>query len=110
MSLIKFYERKPLTNSNDECMKALKSPGCDGITAAFCKHHWKLIIDSFNEEYEMGELSYSHRRGVITLLHKGKLLPRNSLENWRPITLLNMDYKIAAKALASRISDVLPPL
>jgi hypothetical protein len=106
--------------SNDECMKALKnmsnnkSPGCDGITAEFCKHHWKLIgqliIDSFNEAYEMGELSSAHKRGVITLLHKGKLLPRNSLDNWRPITLLNIDYKIAAKALATRISEVLPSI
>jgi hypothetical protein len=106
--------------NNQECMKALKSmslnksPGCDGITAEFYKHHWKLIghliIDSFNEAYEIGELASSHRRGVITLLHKGKLLPRNSLDNWRPITLLNIDYKIAAKALATRINKVLPSI
>ena len=47
--------------SNDECMKALtnmsnnKSQWCDGITAEFCKHYWKLIgiliIDSFNEAH-----------------------------------------------------------
>ena len=44
------------------------------------------------------------------ILHKGKLLPRNSLDNWTPITLLNIDYKIAAKALESRISKVLPSI
>jgi len=32
------------------------------------------------------------------------------LENWRPISLLNTDYKIAMKTIVSRISKVLPKL
>ena len=42
---------------------------------------------------------YSQRRGVISLIPKedSSLL---KLENWRPITLLNVDYKIASKAIA----------
>ena len=32
------------------------------------------------------------------------------IQNWRPITLLNIDYKIASKALAKRIESVLPKL
>ena len=34
----------------------------------------------------------------------------NSIKNWRPLTLLNCDYKIATKAIASRIKMVLPKL
>ena len=32
------------------------------------------------------------------------------LKNWRPITLLNCDYKIASKAIASRLKAVLQNL
>ena len=32
------------------------------------------------------------------------------IKNWRPLTLLNCDYKIAAKAIANRIKTVIPKL
>ena len=32
------------------------------------------------------------------------------LKNWRPVTLLNVDYKIATKTIALRIEKVLPDL
>ena len=36
--------------------------------------------------------------------------PLQKLKNWRPITLLNCDYKIASKAIASRVKAVLQNL
>ena len=45
-------------------------------------------------------------RGVITLLYKGKG-SRAVLDSYRPITLLNSDYKLLAKALASTFGPAL---
>ena len=36
--------------------------------------------------------------------------PLQELKNWRPITLLNCDYKIASRAIASRVKAVLQNL
>ena len=107
----------PLTY--DECKKILetfqndKPPGEHGFTVEFYTSFFKLLgndlIASLNEAYEKGELSISQRRGLITLIPKedGSLL---DLSNWRPITLLNVDLKIASKAIAKRIEPTLPNL
>ena len=67
------------------------------------------LVASFNAAYDANELTISQRRGVITLIPKedGSLL---ELSNWRPVTLLNVDCKIAPKAIARRIEPLLPNL
>lgn len=90
-----------------------KSPGVDGYTAEFYKQFFSLLgqdlVNSFNAAFDIGEMSVSQRRGVITLLPKedSNLL---LLSNWRPITLLNTDYKIASKVIAKRRERVLPSI
>ena len=59
--------------------------------------------------YEIGKLSISQRRGIIKLIPK-KDANLNSIRNWRPLALLNCDYEIATKAIASRIKMLLPKL
>ena len=54
-------------------------------------------------------MSTSQRRSMITLIPKpGK--DRHYLKNWRPISLLGIDYKIASSAIASRMTMFLPKL
>ena len=45
--------------------------------------------------------------GRITLLYKGKGLDRALPASYRPITLLNTDYKLAARVLADRFGPLL---
>ena len=100
-----------------ECVDALngmarnKSPGYDGITAEIYRKYWhkvgQLVINAFNDSYNAGRLTPVQNRGIISLLHKGKGLPRDKLDNWRPITLLNIDYKIVTKALAGRLQSTI---
>ena len=54
-------------------------------------------------------LSISQRRGLITLIPK-KNKPQQFLKDWRPINLLNCGYKIAGKAVATKMKRVLPDI
>ena len=103
----------------EECKDTLKSssngksPGEDGFTVEFYRSFFDILgndlVDSLNTAHEKGQLSISQRRGVITLIPKEEESLAN-LKNWRPITLLNVDYKVAAKATAKRIEPLLPKL
>lgn len=85
-----------------------KTPGSDGITPEFYLHFWEelhqLFFDSIMYSMEQGSLTEEQRSGVITLIPK-KSQDRLYLKNWRPITLLNSDFKIFSKALANRIQS-----
>ena len=67
------------------------------------------MVDSFNYAYEHGHLSISQRLGIISLIPK-KNKDLQYLKNWRPISLLNNDYKISTKAIAIRMKRVLPKI
>ena len=54
-------------------------------------------------------MSASQRKAIITLIEK-KDKDRCFLENWRPISLLNVDSKIASKVISARIIKVLPTI
>ena len=103
----------------DECEKALrsfdkgKSPGEDGFTVEFYQFFFDLVgldlVSSLNSGYDKGKLSISQRRGTITLIPKEDA-SLSLLQNWHPITLLNVDYKAASKAIAKRLEPLLPKL
>lgn len=91
-------------------MKNQKSPGSDGLTAEFYKTFWTILkiylIDSLNYSYQTGKLTQLQKQAIITLLPKTNT-DTTLLANWRPISLLNIDYKIATKSLANRLKKVI---
>ena len=58
-----------------------------------------------NAVEEKTSLSYSQRTGIIRIIDKKG--NQNDLKNWRPISLLNTDYKIITKALTNRLKKVI---
>ena len=105
--------------SADECYRVLlsfnngKSPGNDGLPSEFYKCFWKvispLLMKCYNESFEKGELSSSQKQAVITLISK-KDKDKSFLENWRPISLINVDEKMLSKTLAWKLKKVLPEI
>ena len=103
--------------TEDEIYDALKgmnsgsAPGLDGLPVELYRKFWVLLkgplLEYYNYSFSIGTLSESTQVGLITLIHKGKQLPREIIENWRPITLTNIDYKIIAKVLANRLKRVI---
>ena len=87
-------------------MKNNKSPGQDGFTVEFYRFFWgelkHLIVRSLNYAYFSGELSNSQKAGIITLIPKGNK-SRHLLKKWRPISLLNVIYKLASGCIANRL-------
>ena len=66
-------------------------------------------MDCINESFEKGEMSSSQKQAIITLTEK-KEIDRSFLENWRPISLVNVDTKIMTNVIASRIKNILPDI
>ena len=94
-------------------MSGSKSPGNDGLTVEFYKLFWpelkNILFASVCYSREVGELSSSQRQAIIKLIEK-RDKDKRFIENWRPISLLNVDTKIISKSLASRFLPVLPSI
>jgi hypothetical protein len=89
-----------------------KAPGLDGLTYEFYKQFWKelspLFLQVVNTSLQQEKLPTSMLNGIITLIpQKGDI---TQLANWRPIALLNTDYKLITRCLAKRLTTVLPKL
>ena len=100
-----------------ECKHALlgmahgKAPGSDGLPMEFFVKFWDVLgldlVDVLNSCYLSGSLSLLQRRGIISLVFKkgDRLDACNNF--WRPISILNVDYKLASRAIAGRLLKVI---
>ena len=92
-------------------LKMERPPGMTVFLLSFIKIFWscvgELMTDVFNYSFDLGEMSNSQKQAIITLIDK-KDKDRTYLENWRPISLVNADSKLASKVISNRIKKVLP--
>ena len=98
-----------LTNAVSS-LKNRKTPGSDGLPVEFYKKFWDQIgplllqVSTFVHKND-GQLPTSMRMAYVRLIHKGG--ETHHLGNWRPVSLLNADYKVISKALAQKLHTVL---
>ena len=107
----------PLTaHEITEAIKSLqsgKSPGPDGYTTDFYKAFGHILapilVRVYNDAFEKGQLPPSFAEASISVLLKKDKDPL-LCGSYRPISLLNVDFKIMTKVLATRLQQVMPDL
>ena len=86
-----------------------RSPGFDGLAMEFYVAFWDLLggdlVNVFNTSLEAGLPPFSQRETLIALIFKNS--DRLDPKNWRPISPLNVDYKLCARVLAGRLLKVI---
>ena len=91
-------------------MRNSKSLSNDGLTEEFCEVFQEdlktPLISSFKLAFDKGELSNSQKQVVINLIGK-KDKDKRLIQNWRPVSLLNVELKILSKTLANHIKKYL---
>ncbi|KAJ1166946.1 hypothetical protein NDU88_007339 [Pleurodeles waltl] len=90
--------------------KSGKTLDSDGLPIEFYTSLWDLVgpdlLELYEEMEQEGVMPHTLREGMIAPLykHKGE---RCDLKNWRPISLLNVDYKILVKTMVNRLKGTM---
>ena len=82
------------------------SPGNDGLTKEYFKMFWPEVKNTFLSyslhSLSKGELYTSQRQAIIKLIVKTRNI--QLIQNWKPISLLNIHVKIILNTLPLLIS------
>ena len=101
--------------SQDEVKEVLKacangkSPGLDGLCYEFYKKTWEVLGSTFTRvlqaQLDRVQLMESSRHGATRLVPKVEAIP--DVTQLRPITLLQVDYRLLSGCLAFRLHSVI---
>ena len=90
-----------------QCLHANTSPGPDGLTPKFYQTFQNqlapILQEVYNNMYIQNNSPDSQKTAIVKLIPKPG--SKNDINNWRPISLLNCDYKILAKIISLRLSN-----
>ena len=85
-----------------------KSPGPDGLPSEVYRTYEDIIApilaETLRNSHEEGVLPETMLNGDVALIYKKK--DPKDIRNYRPITLLNVDYKILARILGEKLKNV----
>uniref|UniRef100_A0AAQ6ABA7 Reverse transcriptase domain-containing protein n=1 Tax=Amphiprion ocellaris TaxID=80972 RepID=A0AAQ6ABA7_AMPOC len=94
-------------------LKSGKSPGSDGYTGEWYKclksSLSTLLVRTFNWVLRTGETPPSWHEAVISVIPKENK-DKQECGNYRPISVLNVDYKLFTSILARRLENILPDI
>ncbi|KAA3476340.1 reverse transcriptase [Gossypium australe] len=107
-ALLKQFTEEEICQAVKE-MPPLKAPGVDGFSATFFQTYWHIVgtdvskycLAILNGQFELEDINKT-RLVLIPKVDK----PIN-MTQFRPISLCNVLYKIIAKVLVNRMSDML---
>ena len=81
----------------------------DGLGKEFYERNWTLIQDDLcdvlNQMFWDGKITSRQKHGILICLPKPRANPTPA--DYRPITLLNSDYKILARMVARRLRPIM---
>lgn len=94
-------------------LKTGKMPGADGYPSIWYKTFREILVPilkkCFNYVLRGGETPLSWRQALISVIPKpGK--DNTECSSYRPISVLNIDYRLYASILAKRMEDIVPDL
>ena len=106
-------DRDITLNEIHEAAKSMhksKAPGLDGLTLEFYLNFFDklgpILMELYTKCIKCGILNRSARHGLITLIPKKGKNPK-IIKNLRPLTLLNIEYKILARTMALRMKGII---
>ncbi|GKV29753.1 hypothetical protein SLEP1_g38652 [Rubroshorea leprosula] len=106
--LIAAFSEKEIKEAVWEC-ESSKSPGPDGFNFKFVKVMWEDIksdvVEFVQEFHEHGKIAKGSNASFIVLIPKVE--NPQKIEEYRPISLIGVMYKILAKLLANRLRRVI---
>ncbi|KAJ1525858.1 hypothetical protein ONE63_009051 [Megalurothrips usitatus] len=89
-----------------------RAPGLDGLPLELYKFFWnqigRIFMKVIQNFQKTGKLPNSMKKIVVSPIPKKG--DRTLLKNWRPIGLINVDYKIISRIYGTRMSSVISTL
>lgn len=107
IGLLREGVKKALFNMHPE-----KAPGPDGMTTLFYQKFWNVVkndlVKMVRKFHECGAFDERLNEANICLIPKKERLTK--MQEFRPIRLCNVSYKIISKILCFRLKRLLPCL